>query len=841
MGAFDLRPRFYEGQYLVADDLSAVVDYLRTSQARHALGAHSWGIGIGLALVERSAPGAPNRVEVILQPGWGRDGFGRHLTVQQPTRLPETLFAGIAYNASIDDPSNPGGPTGRLVKVWLAYTETDARQAPPGFETCNGPSFSRVEEGVEFIVGSPPLTGQRAPVVIGAETVDARDALIRFDAGAPPLYDTTVPHQTFAIGLKPPRWLVPLGYVRYVAVQVGAGYFVDRAMVTADNVAERIRAARRYGGTVTENIEATDGVIVLRRRSDAPDAPHRFAALLTTGQLLPALLQDLVWVEGNLRVEGDAKLAGSRLLLRNADGLDEGTDFYLSRQGDGNPTPGARQLRAVIGIDSQTDNRFVVGPEVAGAPGAPPGQKPVLVVQSNGRIGINFLDPARTLHARGDAIRIEDAAGVKRLEMRTDGAAVDLQSDTDALYIRSSGLAATHHNQVLINPFKATDGEVGIGTATPAYGLDVDEAAVRFKLDTGNGGQLLLRSESVGAAKDKVYLEASNGAGNAASPEVRITGPLGANVPTFAAYADTSYLRGKLGVNEPAPAADTQVHVRGARVRLQSVDSARSVDLRTDGSDVDLQSTTSHLFLRSTRVGGPPTRHVVINPFADDGNVGIGTTAPAQKLHVGGDFLRVDGLGQEQAYIGGDGTLSIHGGWPFLAPDVQIGSFNAAVHAVHFWNIGSARWMDIICDGSYELSDEAAKSDIRPIGKGLDAIARLRGVSYHLRGDPSARVRVGVVAQEVAPVLPEAVAQTSRGAAVAYSSFVPVLIEAVKELKAQVEALRAEVDALRAGPPSSPAAEDSSADTPADTEPSTPGSGKSPPVASQPGPKKRKR
>ncbi|MEO8656577.1 MAG: tail fiber domain-containing protein, partial [Ramlibacter sp.] len=291
--------------------------------------------------------------------------------------------------------------------------------------------------------------------------------------------------------------------------------------------------------------------------------------------------------------------------------------------------------------------------------------------------------------------------------------------------------------------------------------------------------------------------EASNGAGNAASPELRITGPLNANLPTVAAFADVTYLRGKLGVGEPAPAAEVQVHVRGARLRLQSADSARSIDLRTDGSAVDLQTTTSHLYLRSSTPAGPPSRHIVMNPYPEDGNVGVGTAAPVQKLHVAGPFIRVDGAGQEQAYLGGDGSLTVYGGWPFPAPDVQIGSFNPAVHAVHCWNAGANRWMDLICDNAYELSDETAKTDIRPLGGGLERLRKMRGVSYRMKGDPGSRLRVGVVAQEVATVLPEAVTQSSRGAAVAYSTFVPVLIEAVKELAAQVDALRAQVDALK--------------------------------------------
>src|SRR5262249_37423053 len=50
------RATFYEGQYLGAADLTAVVDYGRVQHARHLLGAHTWGIAMGLELDERPDP-----------------------------------------------------------------------------------------------------------------------------------------------------------------------------------------------------------------------------------------------------------------------------------------------------------------------------------------------------------------------------------------------------------------------------------------------------------------------------------------------------------------------------------------------------------------------------------------------------------------------------------------------------------------------------------------------------------------------------------------------------------------------------------------------------------------
>ena len=48
---FAERPRFFEGQFLGADDLDAFLRYAREQDARHMLGAHTWGIVTGIELV----------------------------------------------------------------------------------------------------------------------------------------------------------------------------------------------------------------------------------------------------------------------------------------------------------------------------------------------------------------------------------------------------------------------------------------------------------------------------------------------------------------------------------------------------------------------------------------------------------------------------------------------------------------------------------------------------------------------------------------------------------------------------------------------------------------------
>src|SRR5213592_1146258 len=120
------RPKFYEEQYLGAADLAAAVDYGRFQQARHALGAHTWGIALGLQLKETPQPGGA--VTVHLLPGYAWDGYGRPIVVLAPYKIPEEKFSAITFDASIDTDQK-----GRLIQVWLRYDESATQNPRPGF------------------------------------------------------------------------------------------------------------------------------------------------------------------------------------------------------------------------------------------------------------------------------------------------------------------------------------------------------------------------------------------------------------------------------------------------------------------------------------------------------------------------------------------------------------------------------------------------------------------------------------------------------------------------------------------------------------------------------------
>tara|TARA_Y100000004_G_scaffold32506_1_gene34154 strand:+ start:490 stop:1221 length:732 start_codon:yes stop_codon:yes gene_type:complete len=80
------------------------------------------------------------------------------------------------------------------------------------------------------------------------------------------------------------------------------------------------------------------------------------------------------------------------------------------------------------------------------------------------------------------------------------------------------------------------------------------------------------------------------------------------------------------------------------------------------------------------------------------------------------------------------------------------------------------------------FSDVRLKSDVATIDNALDKVMNLRGVTY----TKSAEKGMGVIAQEVEKVIPEVVSD-GEYKSVAYGNMVGLLIEAVKELKTQLD------------------------------------------------------
>jgi hypothetical protein len=84
-------------------------------------------------------------------------------------------------------------------------------------------------------------------------------------------------------------------------------------------------------------------------------------------------------------------------------------------------------------------------------------------------------------------------------------------------------------------------------------------------------------------------------------------------------------------------------------------------------------------------------------------------------------------------------------------------------------------------------SDQNLKTNIKTVENSLNIIEKLRGVSFDWK--ENGKSSYGVIAQEIEEVLPELVKQ-GEVKSVNYNGIIGVLIEAIKELKEEIETLK---------------------------------------------------
>jgi hypothetical protein len=105
--------------------------------------------------------------------------------------------------------------------------------------------------------------------------------------------------------------------------------------------------------------------------------------------------------------------------------------------------------------------------------------------------------------------------------------------------------------------------------------------------------------------------------------------------------------------------------------------------------------------------------------------------------------------------------------------------------------IGGALYANSISAVSItETSSIAYKENVNPITGALDTILKLNGVTYD-RKDTTYKGEAGLIAEEVAPILPNVVSfKDGKPEGINYTKLSAYLIEAVKELKQEIKNLK---------------------------------------------------
>jgi hypothetical protein len=99
---------------------------------------------------------------------------------------------------------------------------------------------------------------------------------------------------------------------------------------------------------------------------------------------------------------------------------------------------------------------------------------------------------------------------------------------------------------------------------------------------------------------------------------------------------------------------------------------------------------------------------------------------------------------------------------------------------------------DVVAFGS--PSDKRLKENIKPIESALDKAMKLQGVTFDWKKSDSIlsiKKDIGFIAQDVQKVAPELVRENKDGyLSMRHQGITPILLEAIKELKAEIEELK---------------------------------------------------
>ena len=377
-----------------------------------------------------------------------------------------------------------------------------------------------------------------------------------------------------------------------------------------------------------------------------------------------------------------------------------------------------------------------------------------LIVKGNGNVGIGTDSPSKKLEVVGDiGVRIDnkigwiyDSAGdtnlYNYLKTANDGsgqAASHLEiSGANWTSGNTASVRFTHVSQTPSLMTLMTGGNVGIATDSPdaklhvvgTTGLPATSGTAftgTMRLQVAGGYGTVMDFGAVGPSTGTQWIQVTD-ASNQAFHYPLLLQPNGGRVAIGSAVASYGVLEIE---TESALAYSPTVFTNGANIRLKS------------GGTATTGTTTGVSF----GVGGAAELYFGAEQQAS-------TYADAVWQQYSGSAY------QTNMRLSAAGTLTVKG--------------------------------DIVAFGN--PSDKRLKENIKPIESALDKVSKLQGVTFDWKkSDSELNIKedIGFIAQDVQKVIPELVRENDDGMlSMRHQGIAPILLEAIKELKAEIEELK---------------------------------------------------
>jgi hypothetical protein len=359
-------------------------------------------------------------------------------------------------------------------------------------------------------------------------------------------------------------------------------------------------------------------------------------------------------------------------------------------------------------------------------------------IDSSGNVGIGTISPAEKLEVAGSikstsrAIAGGSTAGIT-LSYDTSNSIGLIETWTS----KPIGIETAGVRRMTID----SSGNVGIGTTSPQDKLEVL-------------GNIRLRESSSNA--ETVYISTNARGGGTNDADLRLGNSNNGDILTV----HNAYVG--IGTTSPAATLDVDDDNTG-KIRLLRNGSTR-VELSNNANEGELSlyrsSTTKTIYISS-----------YYNSYFNGGKVGIGNTSPAGQLDILTSNETMIKLRNSEATSGKDRDFKLDDNNKFEILDNNGTGVSLSQ--------GSGSWSS--------ESDERLKENIIELDNVLENINNLRAVKYNYKNGND--TKIGFIAQDWQKDFSEVI-EEGEHLSMKYTETIPVLLKAIKELKAEIEELK---------------------------------------------------